>query len=91
MIPLSPPALWVGLWCNKDSFRQDFSSSGKKKGLSLEAKRSVFKIYTVHNVFVLNLKIRQILGAPSPSVSKHIPSSSADYSATAALAGASTI
>lgn len=50
-------AFYAVLWCNKDSFRQDFSSSGKKKALSLEAKSSVFKIYILHNAFVLNLNI----------------------------------
>jgi hypothetical protein len=72
-IPLpSLSAFWVGLWCHKDSFRQDSSSSGKKKGLSLEAKCSVFKIYTLHNAFVLNLKIPQNLGAPPASLLKLI-------------------
>lgn len=92
MLLLSLLALWVVLWCNKDSFRQHFSSSGKKKkGLSLEATRSVFKIYTLDNAFALNLKILQNLEASLPSSPKLICSTFAYYHATGALTGGSIV
>lgn len=38
-------------------FQTSFQFTWKKKALSLEAKSSVFKIYILHNAFVLNLNI----------------------------------
>lgn len=47
-------AFYTVLWCNKDSSRQDFSSSEKKK--SLEAKCSVFKIYILYKCLCSELE-----------------------------------